>query len=121
MLEEARHPQPAPEMEGSLAQNGAVTPTATRLEGLQAALTFLPADHPIVPHIRAAIARGVDYLLRAQLKAGPYVGGFPGVITAVPETGAPAVHALNIEATEVRIDYVQHALSALVQYLQRTK
>ena len=119
MLEEARHPQPIPAMEGSLAPRGAVTPTATRLEGLQAALTFLPPDHPIVPHMRAAIDRGIDFLLRAQVKDGPYAGGMPQAITRLPEDGSSEVHGFNQRATEIRIDYVQHSLSALVQYLQR--
>lgn len=121
MLDEARFPQPVPAMEGSLAPKGAVTPTATRLEGLQAALTFLPADHPIVPHIRAAVDRGVDFLLRAQVKDGPYAGGLPQAITRLPDDGSPEARSFNQRATEIRIDYVQHSLSALVQYLQRER
>lgn len=121
MLDEARHPQLIAAMEGSLAPKGAVTPTATRLEGLQAALTFLPADHPIVPHIRAAVARGIDFLLRAQVKDGPYAGGLPQAITRLPDDGSPEVRDFNQRATEIRIDYVQHSLSALVQYLQRAR
>lgn len=119
MLDEARHPQPLPAMEGSLAPKGAVTATATRLEGLQAALTFLPADHPIVPHVRAAIDRGIDFLVRAQVKEGPYAGGLPQAISRLPDDGSADVRAFNAQATEIRIDYVQHSLSALVQYLQR--
>jgi hypothetical protein len=121
MLEEARHPQPIAAMEGSLAPRGAVTPTATRLEGLQAALTFLPPDHPIVPHLRAAIDRGIDFLLRAQVKDGPYAGGMPQAIARFPEDGSAGVREFNQRATEIRIDYVQHSLSALVQYLQRAR
>ena len=121
MLDEARHPQPIPAMDGSLAPRGAVTPTATRLEGLQAALTFLPADHPIVPHIRAAIDRGIDFLVRAQVKDGPYAGGLPQAIARLPDDGTADVRAFNRQATEIRIDYVQHSLSALVQYLQRAR
>ena len=117
MLEDARHPQPIPEMEGSLAPMGAVTPTATRLEGLQAALTFLPAEHPIVPHIRAAVDRGLDFLVRAQVKEGPYEGGLPQAIARLPDDGTVATRRFNAQATEIRIDYVQHALSAMVQYV----
>lgn len=121
ILDEARHPQPIPAMEGSLAPRGAVTPTATRLEGLQAALAFLPADHPIVPHVRAAIDRGVDFLVRAQVKDGPHAGGLPQAIARLPDDGTADIRAFNQQATEIRIDYVQHSLSALVQYLQRTR
>jgi hypothetical protein len=119
MLEDARHPQPIPAMAGSLAPKGAVTPTATRLEGLQAALGFLPSDHPIVPHVNAAVERGIDFLVRAQVKQGRYVGAFPKAIARLPEDGTEATGRFNADATEVRIDYVQHSLSALVQYLQR--
>jgi hypothetical protein len=120
MLEEARHPQPIEAMEGSLAPSGAVTPTATRLEGLQAALTFLPSDHPIVPHIHATVERGIDFLLRAQVKEGPHAGALPTSIAMLPDDGAPDTQRFNERATEVRIDYVQHSLSAMVQYLKRT-
>ena len=89
------------------------------IEGLQAALTFLPTDHPIVPHIRAAIDRGIDFLVRAQVKEGPYVGGLPQAISRLPDDGSSEVRAFNAQATEIRIDYVQHSLSALLQYLQR--
>jgi hypothetical protein len=37
----------------------------------------------------------------------------------LPDDGTAATRRFNAEATEVRIDYVQHSLSALVQYLQR--
>jgi hypothetical protein len=120
MLEEARHPQPIEAMEGSLAPSGAVTPTATRLEGLQAALTFLPPDHPIVPHIYATVERGIDFLLRAQVKEGPHAGALPTSIATLPDDGEPNTRRFNERATEVRIDYVQHSLSAMVQYLKRT-
>jgi hypothetical protein len=121
MLEEGRHPPLLPAMAGSLVRNGVVTPTATRLEGLQAALTFLPAEHPIVPHVRAAVDRGIDFLVRAQVKEGPYAGGMPQAITRVPEDGTDATRKFNAQATEIRIDYVQHSLSALLQYLQRQR
>jgi hypothetical protein len=117
ILEEARHPQPIPEMKGSLAPMGAVTATATRLEGLQAALLFLPAEHPIVPHIRAAVDVGLDFLLRAQVNEGRYAGGFPQAISRVPDDGTAATRRFNAQATDIRIDYVQHSLSAMVQYI----
>ena len=121
MLEEARQPQPVPEMEGSLAPMGAVTSTATRLEGMLAALTFLPPDHPIVPHLRAVIDRGIDFLVRAQVQDGQYAGGWPQAIARLPDDGQQKTMEFNAQATEIRIDYVQHSLSALVQYLQRSR
>ena len=121
ILEEGRHVQPLPVMAGSLVPNGIVTPTATRLEGLQAALTYLPPNHQIVPHIRSAVDRGIDFLVRAQVKEGPFAGGMPHKITRIPDDGTEATQKFNAEATEIRIDYVQHSLSALVQYLQRDR
>ncbi|MCJ7452453.1 MAG: hypothetical protein MUO39_08270 [Steroidobacteraceae bacterium] len=119
MLEEARIPQPIPAMEGSLAPMGGVTPTATRLEGMLAALTFLPPDHPIVPHIRAASDRGIDFLVRSQVKEVQYKGGMPRAGARLPDAGRKETREFNAQATEIRIDYVQHSLSAMVQYLQR--
>ena len=121
ILEEARQPQPIQEMEGSLAPMGAVTPTATRLEGMLAALTFLPPEHPIVPHVHAAIDRGIDFLVRAQIKEGTYAGGLPMSISRLPNDGNPKTIKFNARATEIRIDYVQHSLSAMVQYLARNR
>lgn len=121
MLEEARHPQPLAAMQGALAARGAVTPTATRLEGMLAALRYLPPGHPIVPHVRAASDRGIDFLLRAQVRDGQYAGGFPQAIARLPDDGTAATQQFNRQATEIRIDYVQHSLSALVQYLNRAR
>ena len=119
ILEDALRSQPIAAMEGALSPQGGVTPTATRLEGLQAALEFLPPNHPIVPHVRAAVDRGIDFLVRAQVQSGPYAGAFPKASARLPDDGTGATRRFNAEATEVRIDYVQHSLSALVQYLQR--
>jgi hypothetical protein len=106
-----------PEFEGALTARGGVTPTAVRLEGLLAALTFLPADHPIRPHVESAVHRGIDFLLRAQVKDGEFAGGMPFAIMALPDNGSAEARQFNRQQTEIRIDYVQHALSALVQYL----
>lgn len=116
ILEEGRITPVLPAMEGALVRRGEVTPTATRVEGLLAARTFLPADHPITAHVDAAIQRGMDFLIRAQVKDGPYAGALPYAITTIPDDMADSSAAFNDQATEIRIDYVQHATSALVQY-----
>jgi hypothetical protein len=119
MLERSLVPQPLPEMEGALFPNGVVTPTSTSLEGLLAALRYLPADHPIVPHIESAAHRGIEFLVRAQVRDGPYAGALPHAISRLPDDGGgPRTAEFNRLATEVRIDYVQHAMSAMIQYLQ---
>lgn len=104
-------------MKGSLVANGVVTPTATRLEGLLAAARFLPSGHPITPHVAAAIHGGIDFLVRAQVRGGPFDGALPKAITRLPGRADDRARRFNDAATEVRIDYVQHSLSALVQYL----
>jgi hypothetical protein len=120
ILEDGHRPPLLPAMEGTLVPRGGTTPNAVRMEGLIAALSFLPNDHPIRPHIEAAVHRGIDFLLRAQVKGGEFDGGMPQAIMTLPEDGSEEVAKFNREATEVRIDYVQHALSAFVQYLRWT-
>lgn len=118
IIDHGYSPPVLPVMEGALSARGGTTPTSVRLEGLLAALTILPADHPIRPHVEAKVHRGIDFLLRAQIKDGPFVGGMPSAIAPLPPDGSAEVKKFNAQQGEIRIDYVQHALSALVQYLQ---
>jgi hypothetical protein len=121
ILEDGHAPQALPVMEGALAANGLVTPTATRLEGLLAALTFLPQGHPMRGHVEAAVHRGVGFLLRAQVRGGEFDGAFPYAISRIPAGHGTGAGAFNAKVGEVRIDYVQHSMSALVQYLDWTR
>ena len=82
------------------------TPVATRVEGLIAALTFL-ADKKLCSRIKAAAEYGSDTFLKAQIKSGSYAEGVPGAT----EDAVPTER-------HVRIDYVQHALSAWLVYKQ---
>lgn len=115
MLEENAAPE-TPQASGALVRLGYVTPTATRLEAMLAALNVLPEGHAIVPHVEAAVHRGIAFLLRAQIQDGPFAGGLPNAITRLPDDGSEAGRRFNQLATQIRIDYVQHALSAMVQY-----
>jgi hypothetical protein len=92
----------APAIRGGFAPDGRTTPTATRLEGLLAALEFLP-DAAYRQRIGRATRAGIGLLLIAQ----PTVGEFAG---ALPRGG------VGCRAGELRIDYTQHALSALLAY-----
>lgn len=105
-----------PEYEGGFSMDGRTTPAATCLEGLMAARSFLPQDHTIQSHIDAAVHRGMSFLLRAQIKEGAFAGAFPRAIGRLNQN-TPDAEKFNSRATEVRIDYVQHALSAMIQYL----
>ena len=93
-------------LDGAFDATGRTAPTATRLEGLQAALEFLPCSElrdktQIVTH------RGIAFLLRAQITAGLQSGGMPGAVASRARA-----------SSEIRIDYVQHALCAWLRYQQ---
>jgi hypothetical protein len=91
-------------MDGAFDATGLTASVATRMEGVLAALEFLPKDE-FRAKVEAAAGRGISFLLRAQIKSGPYAGGVPRTFLA----GAPGT-------SEIRIDCVQHALSAWLRY-----
>lgn len=102
---------PDPRIMGSFDPTGRTTPTAIRMEGLLAALEFLPKnDVERRARIETAVQRGIAFLINAQIASGPYAGGMPGAVLA---TASPR-KAQSV--SEVRIDYVQHALSAWLRY-----
>ena len=55
---------------------------------------------------------GICFLLRSQLKDGLMQGAFPYQLAPADE-----MHSLS-KASTVRIDYVQHAMSALMQFAE---
>lgn len=114
------HHHECPEYIGGFTSNGRTTPTSTRLEGLLAARSILPADHALQNKIDAAVEIGVDFLLRAQITEGEYTGAFSMAVSKL-KGDSTRVEKFNRRVTEVRIDYVQHALSALIQYLETIK
>jgi len=95
---------PVASMDGAFDSTGRTASVATRMEALLAALEFLPKDE-FRAKVEAAAGRGIAFLLRTQIKSGPYAGGIPGAFLA----GAPGT-------SEIRIDCVQHALSAWLRY-----
>jgi hypothetical protein len=96
-------------LDGAFDPSGRTAPTATRLEGLLAALEFLPKGQ-LAERIEAATGRGVAFLLRAQVATGPDAGGMPG-----------AVMTRELDSREIRIDFVQHALCAWLRYQETVK
>jgi hypothetical protein len=109
--EQARHGGP-PCAEGGFDADGRSTPTATRLEGLQALLPLLP-EGAERQRVRASVDAAMAFLVAAQLTGGPATGAFSRVSVACVSQ--------DRRAHEVRIDYVQHALAAMQAYrsLQR--
>ena len=102
---------------GCFTDDGRTTPTSIRLEGLLAAKEFLAAEHSalrkrMIPYVH----EGIAFLLRAQIRSGAYAGGMPRAIQTLPANHPQFDPNFNRRATEVRIDYVQHALSAMLQY-----
>jgi hypothetical protein len=106
----------------SLNASGRTTPTATRLEGLLAAWSFLP-ESAMGELMEAAIRAGMVFLQRSQIREGPFAGGIPRAIAPLSSThhsddARKSIQKFNRRATEVRIDYVQHTLSATIQYFR---
>ena len=102
---------------GGFTEDGRTTPTAIRLEGLLAALGFLQADYSnLRKQMILAIDEGMQFLLRSQIRSGEHAGGIPRAIHTLPEDHPQYTKSFNRRATEVRIDYVQHTLSAMLQY-----
>jgi hypothetical protein len=106
-----------PESRGGFSRDGRTTPTATRLEGLQAARVFLPPELEICKRIDIAVDHGIGFLLRAQISSGQFAGGMPRA-TRLLKGNSSYVEGFNDRATEIRIDYVQHAMCAMMQYLK---
>jgi len=93
-------------LDGSFDPTGRTAPTATRMEGLLAALEFLP-NGSLRTQVKESVDHGIVFLLRAQIKDSLYAGGVPGAYIS----GAPGAH-------DIRIDFVQHALCAWLRYKQ---
>lgn len=91
-------------LDGAFDNTGRTAPTATRMEGLLAGLEFLPEGH-LRTEIEETVVHGITFLLHAQIRDGPYAGGMPGAdIPTSPGT------------SDIRIDFVQHALCAWLRY-----
>ncbi|HRO60970.1 MAG TPA: hypothetical protein PK177_17690 [Burkholderiaceae bacterium] len=103
MLAEQRAVEP---FTGGFVDDDRVTPTATRLEGLLA-LQAWPISEEARQRIAGSTGPALDWLLAS-------------IPVAVPDAGAVPRHRVSergrayARQAEVRIDYVQHALSALL-------
>ena len=106
------------ENNGCHTADGRTCPTSTRLEGLLAATTFVRDDELFVVDWDPKVERlqdrmlyfiqlGVDFLLESQEENTSYnmQGGVPAVYPADSD-----------KKKEVRVDYVQHSMSAMIAY-----
>ncbi len=106
----------SPKTYGGYDIDGRTTPTATRLEGLLASISdILPSDHPMHAKVKKSVPLATQYLLQSQVTTEPFVGAIPRATITV-DPFRPGGHPFNLRKDEVRIDYVQHALSAFIQY-----
>jgi hypothetical protein len=104
---------------GCVQPNGNSCATSTQLEGLIAAWDVLSVRDPSLGlEIRSHIEAGLGYLLRCQVTSGPAAGGVVRAPIRLPEDGTEAIRAFNRSATEIRVDYVQHAASAFLAWRQ---
>jgi len=102
-------------LRGAFTSDGRTCPTATRLEGLLSALSFLPlGESPVRTRTADAVHRGMAFLVNAQVPSGPMRGAFPYAAQVPPDSHGS--HSSDRRRGEVRIDYVQHALCAMLQY-----
>jgi len=120
MIREQINDPGRPGYDGGFAEDGRITPTATRLEGLLATLSFLPGDHELRADVHSSVTRGMSFLLQAQIREGAFAGATPRAVGPIPGDSRE-VEKFNRRATEVRIDYVQHAMSAMIQYSELEK
>jgi hypothetical protein len=102
---------------GCFSRDGRTTPTATRLEGLLAVFPYLSNNETSLSvDIKDSVGNSIDFLMRSQLKSGRYAGGIPRAISTLKEDHHSYSKSFNRRSTEIRIDYVQHALSAFIAY-----
>jgi hypothetical protein len=93
-----------PVLVGALTDSGSPVQTSTRLEGLLAALTFIKSPR-LIEATKPVIKKAIAFLIRSQIKEGSFRGAFPETMIV----DRPRQRHLF-----VRIDYIQHALSALI-------
>lgn len=118
LAERPGHPPSSP-LHGCFSEDGRTTPTATRLEGLQAGLDVIPLhEDDRRSRIQSAVHDGIDFLWRVHQSTGEHRGAIPRAFAPLPEDHPLHTRAFNRRATEVRIDYVQHALSAMLAFIR---
>lgn len=93
------------------------TPIATRVEGMNAVLAFLPPEYQKLRiRLEQEVEKGILFLMKAQVRQeGRNRGAMPRAFTP------PDAQPVDNRANELRIDYIQHALSAWLEYGRQNK
>ena len=120
MLDDQRGGAGASDIRDSFAIDGRTTPTATQLEGLLAALAYLPEEREeLKDRIRSAVRPAMAFLLRTRDFSGEQLGAMPPANERAEGGAAGRVGQTDLGGDEIRFDQVQHALSAMLQYRER--
>jgi hypothetical protein len=112
---------------GGFSLKGEITPTTVKVEGLSAIYPFL-SDEELMRQTKSCMDLAIDFILRTQIREAPFQGAWTRAMTRYdngPDNMDRSVSFIeskrrehNKAAGEIRIDYVQHALSALIGYQQ---
>lgn len=110
---------------GGFSTKGNTTPTATRVEGLVAILPHI-TDSRLLERTKRSINLAVGFIHRTQIKKEAYNGAWSRSIYKYKLTKVKELFKRskkykewkkhNARINEIRIDYVQHALSALIEF-----
>ncbi len=117
MLIETRRLCAEPIAEVGLTGDGRTCSTATRLEGHLAALTHsLIRQDALRRCVETQAKASMRFLLDTQIRTGLVAGGMPRAARRLPVADNEYSKTFNRRAGEIRIDYVQHAISAMMQF-----
>ena len=117
MLADQSALQQDPRIAGCFARAGITCSTGTCLEGLLGALECLPDEQRLLKQqIGKGATAGVHFLLKSQVRPGPYAGAWTFITPLLSPDDARLSATYRTQAEEVRIDYVQHPLCALIRY-----
>ena len=104
-------------LKGCITGNGFTCPTASRVEGLVAALDYLPADQAVFrARVRRVAEDALVFLMKSQVSEGKYRGGMPYAMFRLPDDHPWQRRDYNKMQGEIRIDYVHHAISGMMLY-----
>jgi hypothetical protein len=98
---------------GGYFENPRTTPAATRTEGLVAAYELFKeageTESTLAAETMLAIEEGLDFVMRAQITESKVrsLGGHTGTVGGFPE---------SLTGNNIRTDFVQHSISALLGY-----
>jgi hypothetical protein len=100
---------------GSFNSSTRTCPAATRMEGIIAGYKFVK-DKTLKKRLIKSISAGMYFLLNAQHKDGILKGGTPRALSKL--VNSTQNRSYNQRVGEIRIDYVQHSMCAMIEYLK---